>query len=502
MAISRIYKFDGGLTSSSVSDQINQQTNPSTSGGFDIFKKKFGLTKPRIPSLYETQSAGSTEPIFDAVKRLSDGRLIGTGQTSDASVLFRFYRKSGTDTWQQNSVSGIGVNNGNAFAVLFKEEQYGVACGSSQAVLYRYDTDSAMTTLDSISDSHPSSIAPAPVVHSQDNTLYYAYGKTVRKYVSGGSGGACITLPDYITSMVEYGTYLAIACQSATGGTIYLWGRDTSLATFQDKIPVDTGYLKIIDVIDGYLTAITESPYEPNFLANQIIFESYYAISARMYLGGTMKLITNTEIMGFTEGGTNHRMSNRKQRRDGCVFFHTGSNFLYRFGMNKSGQYVLSRDQQIAYWNTNITLAHSFFLLGEYTYCCQSNSSGASYALARTENNANYGNTAIYETTVNPAVFVEDWAEDKLLKRVTIKTSVLSASSTASITVKYSVDGGSYVTILTQSNTFPSLSNKIDSYAEATGTEFKTGKDIKFRIECTGYIDVDYLEYEYAKVNI
>jgi hypothetical protein len=300
---------------------------------FDIFKKKFGLTKPRIPSTYDTQSANTFEPIFDAVKRLSDGRVIGTGQSSDASLLFRFYRMSGTGTWQQNSASGIGVTNGNAFSVLFKEEQYGVACGSSQAVLYRYDSDSAMTTLDTLSDTHPSSIAPAPVVHSQDNTLYYAYGKTVRKYVSGGSGASGITLPDYITSICEYGTYLAIACQSATGGTIYLWGRDSSLTTFQDKIPVDTGYLKIIDVIDGYLTAITESPYEPNF-TNQIIFEPNYAISARMYVGGTMKLIAETQLMGLTESGTNHRMSNRKQRREGCLYFHTGSNFLFRFGMN------------------------------------------------------------------------------------------------------------------------------------------------------------------------
>ena len=501
MTTARIYKFDGGLTNAVVSDQIGQQTNAGTSGGFDIFKKKFGLTKPRIPSTYDTQSGGSEEPIFDAVKRLSDGRVIGAGQTSSSSLTFRFYRMSGTGTWQQNSASGIGVSNGNAFSVLYKEEQYGVACGTSQATLYRYDSDSAMTTLDTISDSHPSSIAPAPVVHSQDNTLYYAYGKTVRKYVSGASGSACITLPDYITSICEYGTYLAIACQSATGGTIYLWGRDTSLTTFQDKIPVDTGYLKIIDVIDGYLTAITESPYEPNF-TNQIIFESNYAISARMYSGGTMKLVAETQLMGMTEGGTNHRMSNRKQRRDGCLFFHTGSNFLYRFGMNRSGQYVLSRDQQIAYSGVNVTSVHNFFLLGEYTYCCQS-SSGVSYALARTENNGVWTNTAIYETTVNPAMFVEDWHMDKVLKRVSIKSTVLNASSGASVTVKYSVDGGSYVTLLTQSNTFPALTNRADSYAEVTDSlPLKTGKDFKFRIEATGYLDVEYLEYEYDNLNI
>lgn len=488
-----LFRFDGGLSAFDISDASNQQ---NTSGGFDIFAEKFGIKRLRIPSEYDTQNAGSTQMIFDACKRDTDGRVMAVGQTSSTNSAFRFYRKNGNNFWTQSLAAGIPVANNSAFAVLFRGEQYGFACTFSQAVLYRYDTDSLIATLDTISDSHPSSIAPAPIVHSQDNTLYYAYGKTIRKYVSGISGVPCITLPDNITSICEYGPYLAIACQSATNGTIYLWGRDTTLTTFQDKIYVSTDFLKIIDVIDGYLVSVSESPYEPNFSNNSIIFSPNYAVKVRMYTGGTMKLISETNNLGFTEGGTNHRLRNKKQKRDGFLFFSTGSNYLMKFGLNKLGQYVLSWDQQIAHLSSNITELFTFFLLGDYTYSCQTNSVDSN-RLTKTEVNPVYASTALYETTINPNMLVEDWHKDKVLNNVTIKGSVLNQNSAATLTLKYSVDNSVFVTIMSQTQPFYSNVFRFETFAELDSLPFKTGRDFRFRVEVMGLIDIDQITYEY-----
>lgn len=65
-----LYRFDGGLTSVDVSDQIGQQLNSGTSGGFDIFKRKFGLAKLRIPKCLRYTKRRFRRTTFDAVKRL------------------------------------------------------------------------------------------------------------------------------------------------------------------------------------------------------------------------------------------------------------------------------------------------------------------------------------------------------------------------------------------------------------------------------------------------
>jgi len=507
-----INRWDGGVSLSERPQTVNEQ---SSSQGFDIYRDSFKLTKIDNQTANETASGASVTsgecPVFDATKRASDGRIIGVGQTSGSgSTAFRFYRKDGsiTGTWQQNSAAGNNVTNYNAYAVLYKDVQYGYYTQSSESRLYRYDSDSAMTLIGTTADYH-SSITPRPVVHSQDNILYMATNKTVSKFDGTTFTASAITLPYYISSMCEYGTYLAIACQSPEGGVVYLWGRDTSLTTLQDIIKVDNGKLQIIENLDGYLVAITETPYDPN-VSSIGIASSFKTITARMYIGGSMKKIQST-YLGLNENGANQLLSHKKAIRDGTLLFSTRSNYLMRFGLNQSGQYVMSRDAQVTASGKTLVEQYSFFVLGDYLFSAVraltgSPTEGLLYRNDSPIDNGSYEfiDTAYYVTTINPSMPLSDRMKDKILTKVALKFYSLSTSD-GTVTVKVSTDNGTNYTTLISRNAattaFPTKYYRIEADQDTTGASLPTGIEFLFKIETTYKIDPIEFFYEYENSN-
>jgi hypothetical protein len=504
-----INRFDGGLALGERPQTINEQ---SASQGYNIFVDPFKLKKIDNLTVNETASGASVTsgecPVFDATKRASDGRIIGVGQTTGSgSTTFRFYRKDSsiTGNWVQNSSAGSSITNYNAYAVLYKDVQYGYYTQSSESRLYRYDSDSAMTLIGTTADFH-SSITPRPVVHSQDNILYMATNKTVSKYDGTTFTASALTLPYYISSMCEYGTYLAIACQAPEGGVIYLWGRDTSLTTLQDVIKVDNGKLQIIENLDGYLVAITETPYDPN-TSSISIASTYKTITARMYVGGTMKKIKQTFI-GISEAGSNQLLQNKKAIRDGTLIFSTGSNYLMRFGLNQDGQYVLSRDAEAVGQGKTLVTQYGFFILGDFLFSCFRASSGSPSEGLLYRNNSTlntgvgeYIDTAYYTTTINPSMPIVDRLKDKELQKVAI-VIYTGSTSTGSVTVKYSVDNGSnYSTLISKSGSFNSNYIRLEATQDSSGDPFKSGIEFLFKIETTYQIDILQFYYEYENMD-
>lgn len=505
-----INRFDGGLSQSERPQTINEQ---SASGGFDIFSDPFLLKKIDSLNTNELASGGSVTagecPVYDATKRASDGRIIGVGVRSSANTTFYFYRKDSsiTGNWQQNSAAASNVSNANAYAVLYKDNQYGYVLSTSDARLYRYDSDAAMTLIGTTADY--TSICPKPVVHSQDNILYMASNKTVSKYDGTTFTASAITLPYYISSMCEYGTYLAIACQAPEGGLIYLWGRDTSLSTLQDVIKVDNGKLQIIENLDGYLTSVTETPYDPGGVI--ATSGSFKTITVRMYTGGSMKMVKKT-YLGYTENGSGQLLSHKKAIRDGSLIFSTGSNYLMKFGLNKDGQYVLSRDAMAitSSGSPNIIILRSFFVLGDYLFVSSYNTAGSpSDGILYRNNGLNgggpeYFSTSYYTTTINPSMPISDRIKDKQLKKIAVQFYSGSISQ-GTLTVKYSIDkGATYTTLISEdfsTRSIPAKYHRIEADQDTSGDQFKTGIEFMFKIETTYQIDIASFWYEYAPTN-
>lgn len=508
MAKVLIDRWDGGVSLSERPQTVNEQ---SSSQGFDIFRDSYKLTKIDNLTVNETAAGGSVTagecPVYDATKRASDGRIIGVGATSGSgSPAFRFYRKDSsiTGTWQQNTSVGNGITNYNAYAVLYKDVQYGYYTQASESRLYRYDSDSAMTLIGTTADYH-ASITPRPVVHSQDNNLYMATNKTISKFDGTTFTASAITLPYLITSMCEFGTYLAIACQAPEGGVIYLWGRDSTLTTLQDVIKVDNGKLQVIENLDGYLVAISETPYDPN-VSSISIAGTYKTITARMYVGGTMKKIQSV-YLGANEIGANQLLSHKKTIRDGTLLFSTGSNYLMRFGLNQNGQYVMSRDCQAVAQGKSLVNQYGFFVLGDFLFSSFRASTGSPSEGLLYRNNstlnggtAEFVDTAYYVTTINPSMPIADRMKDKALAAVALKCYSLS-TTTGTVTLKVSTDNGAtYTTLISQNaatTSFPSKYFRIEASADIAGDPLPSGIEFLFKIESTYKIDFIEFFYEY-----
>lgn len=509
-----IKRWDGGVAQSERPETINEHANnndtfPTSNGGFDVFYDPFKLRKLTAPTVNETASGASVTagecPIYDACKRGTDGLIIGYGATSSSSSLnARFYRKDSsiTGTWQQNSQSGNGVDAANgAYCILYKDLFFGFSSNAfaNESRLYKYVSDSSQTLIDTISDVATGAL-PRPVVHSQDKKLYYASNKTVKVY-DGTTASSGITTDYPIISMCEYGTYIALACQTPTGGIIYLWGRDTSLTTFQDVIKVDNGKLQIIENIDGYLVAVTQTPYSPfsAFSAIPVVYSYAGTINVRMYVGGTMKLIKKATL-GNNEQNSTQKLLTLKMVKDGKLFFSTNSNFLWAFGMSRSGEYILSRDQQIAYTNRTLNDLWGLFALGEYVFGLQTTTTGSpNTILQRTDATMSTNDYSYFGTPINFGMPIEDRGKLKKLKSVYLKGTSLTTSGT--VNLKYGYDSNSgLVDILNESVT--SVRPKFfEAEAESGGEQFAETRDLTFQIGVLGQIDITEFGYDYDIIN-
>lgn len=509
-----IRRWDGGVAQSERPETINEHLNnndtfPGSNGGFNVFADPFKLTKLTSPSVNETASGASVTsgecPVFDAAKRGTDGLIIGYGSTSfSGSGVARFYRKdtSITGNWVQNSASGLGVELPNgAYCVLYKDLFFGISsnAASTNARLYRYDTDSTQTLIDTVSD-YAAGALPKPVVHSQDKKLYYASNKTVRVY-DGSSAAAGITTDFPIISLCEYGAYLAIACQTPTGGIVYLWGRDTALTTFQDVIKVDNGKLQVLENVDGYLVAVTQTPYSPfsAFTAIPVVYSYAGTVNVRMYLGGVMKLIKKATL-GNNEQNSTQKLLTLKFVKDNKLFFSTNSNFLWAFGANRNGEYILARDQQIAYTNRIMDTLHGMFALGEYVFGLQLTTTGSpsNGLLQRTD--ATFGSdSSYYTTTINPAMPIEDRAKLKKLKSVYLKGTSLTTSGT--VNLKYSYDANGYTQDVINESITSVRPKFFETSAQLDSEQFAETRDLTFQIGVTGQIDITELGYEYDTID-
>lgn len=516
MAKVLINRWDGGVAQSERPETTNEHgdnnsTFPTSNGGFNVFADPFKLTKLTSPTVNETAAGASVTsgecPVTDAVKRETDGKIIGVGATSaSGSSLFRFYRKdtSITGTWQQcsDTTSSLGVflNGGGAHAVLFKSNFYGFVSNSSSAAarLYLYNTDSSHTLVGTISDYSLGYQTVKPVVHSQDKYMYMAAGKTIATFTGATSTttftASAFTAPYEITSICEYGTYLAVLMQSPEGGIIGLWDRSNS-TLFSDTFKVDNGAAKIIENVDGYLTTVSQTPYDPYSNSIPVVYSYAGTINVRMYIGGTMKLIKKATL-GYNEQNSSQSLKNTKMIRDGRLYFSTNSNFLWSFGQNREGTYILARDYQAARTNRSVISVYSFFSLGEYLFCCQSTTTGSpSDGLLQRTDYSFGADVSYYGTPVNPSMPIEHRGKLKKLTKVYIKVVSLTTSGTVNVKYGYDTNGGQ-VDIINE--TVTSFRTKIyEASCELGGNPFAETRDITFQIAIIGQIDVIELGYEY-----
>src|SRR3990167_4283973 len=346
------------------------------------------------------------------------------------------------------------------------------------------------------------------IVHSKDDILYMPYASfasetytpAIAKYDGSSWTNAAITLPrnTIITSICEYGNYLAIATKPkfsyAAKSVVYLWDRDASLTTLSEKI--DFGYesLELIEEINGALIGVsllTDSSTTAVTFTPKVVFK-YWA-------GGTTTAKQFNEILLSSGSTANTAIGADKQKINNRVLFMmkcqiqgTQVDAIWSLGAKPDGGFCVSIDRLLNN-DTAITTAQlkGFFRYGDYVVVNYSNNSTAysgTYTSNITDDDATFASaTASYETII----FGESYQKFKL-KSIGVMTEpmpaagqiVLQYASDENIPVANSSTATTWTTIFTHTTDDSLFHEAIN--IESSGDALPEFREIQFRIQSTG----------------
>ena len=332
------------------------------------------------------------------------------------------------------------------------------------------------------------------LVHSKDDILYIPYDNKIAKNDNGSWTNAALTLPThlYITSICEYGNYLAIGCASLNvvgHSVVYLWDRNSSLTTLSESINWGVGTLQILDVVDGTLIGISRSAGTTPILYERIYFRAYNGSYAEVF-----------KVLDITDGGSSaaSTLPIAKQKFDNRLFFLMDVTLdgiqragLWSIGRNKLGQFTLVLERTV---NNDTALStgamYNFIIVGDYTFIAYDDSAGDDQ-VSKTNDSASYTATSIYESKIFNA---GDSSLKKDLMGVTVTTEAMPANG--QIVLKYQINenigDGTWTTIFTNT-TDDSVSYSVPKQSGLLPTEYK---EIAFRIESTGGAIITGLSFE------
>lgn len=323
---------------------------------------------------------------------------------------------------------------------------------------------------------------------AKDTSLYLPYNnKLVRVSPSLTVTDAVLTLPSTlkITSLCNYGNYLAIACaptsvygQGYANSKVFLW--NLTSPDVQETIDWGDGDLKVLDVLDGNLIGITD-----HYISNDLSAGRPKMI-IKQYVGGVP--ITIRTISTGSTGSI--AMTTQKQIKGNRIFFkgflsydrESGSYYgggygIYSFGRKDANSpYSLSLDFTFSSGTTTY-----FGCAGDYFFA--TDTSGLMY---KTNDAESFTNTSSYETQI---LNFGDTFSDKRLEN--IKLSFRKLLSGESVVLKYKVDNSAstgWTTIGTY-NTVGGISHTFVR-EESTPKDFTSGKEYQFRIESTGGAEI------------
>ena len=466
--------------------------------------------------ILEQAQNGNTYSNGAVITTLSSGtqRLAFLGASDSTNYYPRFYGKA--DAALTSTV--VGYTGGDptttgykvAFGTLVSYKNKLICMGYSSTDVKMYSYDGATVTFATVGtiSAYPTNISipniPKPFRHPADDILYCAAGNVVAANNNGSFTAAALTLPSdcWVTSLTDYGTYLAIATAPRNAGgrsRVFLWNRDTSQTTVSEVIDFGEGDLKVLENVGGALVGI-------------LIASSDYVIKKQLrlylYTGGSPELvknITGSEYSGTGEGTTQLRLNIFKAKKGEELYFSAefpvGGELLNQIwvaGKNRSGQWYLSPDRYVN-GTTDIDTINGFDFIGDHMFVgFDSGSFYRTYALGDMVDSSVY-QQATLDTLINPKMFVEDRDKKKQLKSISLTTT-----EGGTFTVSYSVDGGEFVNIL--SETIAANTTK-EAAREADGKPLKTGREFQFRLHVasqavsTGEPDISEFAYKYDVIN-
>jgi hypothetical protein len=452
---------------------------------FDIFSQPNRLTPYR--SLETDTNDGSTSTgmkqylVKDFLYPSASAKLYGLGQT--VGGLTQIFQKTDATTgnWSAPASStGNGAVQNGCF-VEYKDYVWGFQ-GTTQ--VWRWGLLSGSPSITNSQGTVGTITSVAQGVIAKDDNLYLPYNNKLARVTSGGTvNDAVLTLPTNfkITSICNFGNYLAIACApiSTFNGTskVFLWNL-TSIDV-QEAIDWGEGELRVLETIEGQLVGVTDR------YLNNSTGAGRGSMIIQTYSGGVPQVVKEV----FTLALTGKTMPISKAVKNNRVFFackimtnSAGTEYnegIWSFG-RKNIKYPYTLTLDIIDENVNTNGIQSFGTAANYFFVAHSSDG----SIDKTDDIANYTFTSIYESQIYDFGNIDS---DKRLEAV--RVSFVKLTSGQSVTVKYKVDDAISWTTIGTASTVGDLSRSF-LQVESSDVNFASGKEFKFQITSTGGAEI------------
>jgi len=459
----------------------------------------------------DTDSATNKIKNF-AVARYSDGsyRLYGLGVSgTKAKVFITDFVSTTWSALSKGTASSHTAVDPELFVYYAKTGRiYGAAdgttiwsCDPADSVDFD-ETDGndvyAHTLVTSYASPRSAAAANRPyitgLVHSKDDVMYIAYDNIIIS--NSGTGDwtdPALTLPTntIITSICEYGNYLAIAVKSKDGvggSQVYLWDRDSTVNDLSEKIDWGEGNLEILKEIGGVLVGVSTSGTAATVLLTRVTF--------RYYAGGNpvvFNKMVSEDVYVLSD------ISRASRKVNDYLYFWmslklggTKLEGVWKVGKHvQTGEMLVSMDFSP---NNDTALSsgefHNFIILGDTIYNSFT-TGGAVEMTFRSGLSSTYTYNSIYETI---KLSEGDISTTKKLQGITVMFEPLPTAGT--VTLKYKKDEEtSWTTIINAFGT-DDAERASAINIQSSGAVLPQYKEIQFQIISTGGAVITGLKWD------
>jgi len=473
---------------------ISDAPRVQSSSQFQIAKMFDVFTDPNRLIPYRSLETDATNAVAGDMKQYkirdfkfatTSAKLYGLGQTSIGLTKILYKENATTGNWSIPATSeGNGaVQNGCFFE--FKDYMWGFQ-GTNQIFKWGLLSGTPAIT-NSVSTVSATITSVADGVIAKDDNGYMAYNNILVRVLPGGTiQDEVLTLPSNfkITSLTTYGNYLAIGCSPVStfngGSKVFLWNLTSD--DVQESIDWGEGELRVLETIEGGFIVVVTDRY-----LNSTVGAGKGSMIIQVYSGGVAQVVK--EI--FTKSLTGKTIPTSKAVRNNRLFWSakimTDDGYvegIWSFG-RKNVNYTWALNLDIIDENVNTGGIQSFGIAGNYFFLSY-NGDGS---IDKTNDEAVYTFTSVLETQIYDFGFPDN---DKKLENLKIKFRRLVSGET--VTCKMKVDDASAWTTIGSYSTAGKCSYNFRNIA--TGAAFPSGKELKFRFESTGGLEITGYELD------
>lgn len=490
--IAIVRDFNGGMTADGRAGSSKSQLCKN----FDTFTKSHSLIPYRSSeAAYVAQSVAKLQNFL-----MHDNTMYALGVRANSGSAAIIGNSSVPDPVWFTPANAELPGGSTAFSLFieYHDTFYGASTGTSFDSIWAYTPATsvfvpAATQITYVND-------PVGLVHSKDDILYIGFDNKIIKKDFASSSSAnfgwlnpALTLPSslVITSMCEYGNFIAVLCRNTqlTGHSkVFLWNRDSSLATLSESIDLGNLVGYVIESIDGFLITVSLSSNTLASIRPKMVFKRYV---------GSGGFKTFQEIV--LASGPNTIVG--KQKANNRLYFGLNAS---SYGNANSNDYVgvwsVGRNSENAPFsvdmaqlpenNATVQFVRGFIIAEDYFYLSYVNAAG-DFALSKTNDADVFNVTSVYRTTINPGMVEKDKVHDKKLHAAALIYDKFPVNGRA--VLKYVVDGSVPKAIFLEET----AGARVSEMPNAQGEEFTNGRDFDFTIESTGGVEIGGLAYSY-----